>query len=172
MNPTLSLKFLRNGMDSANSLANSNFPGGQMTYNFFESSINTVLDPPADLDPEVLHNDPIASAVKPGSNFVASLGNSEFSQFNQYGEKIKDFNFPYSLRYEPNPDLSYEDTAEYTETMFERFSKIEPNTTLYTVWARDKPASLGGEEKAIALIITRSELRTSLWGDKHMYFRH
>ena len=49
---------------------------------------------------------------------------------------------------------------------------IEPETVLYKVWARDKPVSLGGSEDLIAEIVLKTPLRTSLWGDKNMYFRH
>jgi len=38
--------------------------------------------------------------------------------YTQYGAKVENLVFPYSLRYEPNPDLSYSD-EEYTSTVFE-----------------------------------------------------
>ena len=48
MMATMSLKFLRNGVDSANSLANQHLGGnifGQTSYNFFEPSLFTnVMD--------------------------------------------------------------------------------------------------------------------------------
>ena len=43
MHPTMGLKFLRDGMDSANVVANTNFAGGIKSYNFFEYSVYTVL---------------------------------------------------------------------------------------------------------------------------------
>jgi len=43
---------------------------------------------------------------------------------------------------------------------------------LYTVFALDKPSSLGGTEMEIGEIVLRSQMQTSMWGDKHMYFRH
>ena len=43
---------------------------------------------------------------------------------------------------------------------------------LYRVWAREKPASLGGEELLIGEIVTRTQLVTSTWADKFMFFRH
>jgi len=49
---------------------------------------------------------------------------------------------------------------------------IEKGTVLYFVYAMNMPKSLGGEEQLIGAIITTSELTTSLWGDKHLFFRH
>jgi len=43
---------------------------------------------------------------------------------------------------------------------------------LYRVYAKDKPTSLGGQDQLIAEIVLKSELVTSLWGDKNMFFRH
>jgi len=43
---------------------------------------------------------------------------------------------------------------------------------LYTVFALDKPSSLGGKEMEIGEIVLRSKMHTSMWGDTHMYFRH
>ena len=57
-------------------------------------------------------------------------------------------------------------------TVFDRLSMIEKGTVLYYVYAMDKPRSLEGEEALIGAIITTSELTTSLWGDKHLFFRH
>ena len=39
-------------------------------------------------------------------------------------------------------------------------------------WARSAPEELGGEESHIADLVLTSELTTSLWGDKHLFFRH
>ena len=99
------------------------------------------------------------------------MGHSDFASFNEDGTKVDYPVFPFSIRYEPNPELSYEDTT-YEKTYFERLSEIEPNTMLFKVWAMDKPASLGGTESLIGEVQLVSELVTSKWGDEHMYFRH
>ena len=167
----MALKFLRDGMDSANIVANQNFQGGQMSYNFFAGSLSTVLEAPADFDTATLHDNVFSAELKEASNFIGSVGVSELSEYNQDGEKEKEPVFPYSLRFEPNEHLSYEDD-EYAMTVFDRLSMIEKGTVLYYVYAMDKPRSLEGEEALIGAIITTSELTTSLWGDKHLFFRH
>jgi hypothetical protein len=53
--------------------------------------------------------------------------------------------------------------------VFDQLGEIEPETTIYSVYAMDRP---GGSEKHIADLVTKSEMVTSLWGDKNMFFRH
>ena len=65
--------------------------------------------------------------------------------YTQEGEKVASPHFPYSLRYEPNSELSYDD-PEYTSTVFEQLSRIAPGSVLYKVYAKDAPSSLGGQE--------------------------
>ena len=141
MLPTISLKFMRDQMDSANAFGNKSF-FGQTSYNFFENSLLSNLKEavdsvtPADLKP--FHH-----KVRPETNFPNSVGHSEFASYRQDGEKVESPVFPFSLRFEPNGQLSYED-EQYEVSLFDRLKAIEPNTMLYRVWARDKPASLGG----------------------------
>lgn len=84
----MALKFLRDGMDSANIVANQNFEGGQNSYNFFGPSLNTVLAPAAeDFDPASLLESPLVVELKEATNFTGSVGLSEVSMYNQEGEK-------------------------------------------------------------------------------------
>jgi hypothetical protein len=105
------------------------------------------------------------------TNFIASLGNSDMALYTQEGVKVAAPIFPYSIRYQPNPALSYHD-PEYTMTVFDRMRAIPTGTVLYEVWARNKPSTLGGVERKIAEIVTKSEFTPSMWGDTRMYFRH
>ena len=169
MMATMAVKFLRDGVDSANSLANQN-TNGQPGYNFFAGPLFTNLMDAGEFGPDEITGE-VPEAVRPQTNFVASLGSSDMALYTQEGVKVASPNFPYSIRYEPNPALSYHD-PEYTMTVFDRIRAIPTGTVLYTVWARDAPATMGGFEKAIAQIVTKSELTTSLWGDTRMFFRH
>ena len=74
--------------------------------------------------------------IKEGSNFIGSVGVSELSQYNQDGDKEQEPNFPYSLRFEPNEYLSYDD-EEYSMNVFDRLSMIEKGTVLYFIYAMD-----------------------------------
>ena len=49
---------------------------------------------------------------------------------------------------------------------------IPTGTTLYKVFALDKPLELGGTELEIAELVLSSPPTTSRWGDQHLFFRH
>ena len=95
MNPTIAVKFLRDGIDSANAVANRNNVG-QVGYNYFENSLNSILID--EMAPEVVLDDPVNLHIKPTTNFVVSVGHADFSQYRQDGSKVQNPVFPYSLR--------------------------------------------------------------------------
>ena len=163
MLPTMAVKFLRDGMDSANAV--SNFNGhGQTSYNFFENSLNSILT-------EFPLPEDVSIHIKEETNFVNSVGHSDFASFKQDGTKVDDPVFPYGLRYEPNPMLDFPSDT-YEVPIFEYMKSIPEDMAIYKVFAMDKPEELGGQEMHIANIVLKSKLETSLWGDKYMYFRH
>ena len=79
MHPTMGLKFLRDGMDSGNIVANLNFAGGQHSYNYFESSLTTALQGEEGFDMDSLKEDPIALVIKPTTVFIHSVGVSDLA---------------------------------------------------------------------------------------------
>lgn len=78
MMSTMALKFLRDGVDSANSVANQNL-GGQASYNYFDAPLFTNLMD-SGFENEVLSGD-IVTAIRPQTNFVASVGNSDMALY-------------------------------------------------------------------------------------------
>jgi len=76
MMATLSLKFLRDGVDSANSLANQNLDG-QTSYNYFAAPVFTNLMD-SGFTNEALGG-AVSEAIRPQTHFVASLGNSDMA---------------------------------------------------------------------------------------------
>ena len=54
--------------------------------------------------------------------------------YRENGSKVASPVFPYSLRFEPNSDLSY-DGSNYDKTVFEQLSEIKAGTTIYSVYA-------------------------------------
>ena len=141
MNPTIAIKFLRDGIDSANAVANRNNVG-QVGYDFFENSLHSILID--EMAPEVILDDPVNLHIKPTTNFVVSVGHADFSQYREDGSKVENPVFPYSLRYEPNEQLSFP-ADTYEVSIFEQMKNV-PEGLLYKVFAMDKPVELGGEE--------------------------
>ena len=79
MNPTIALKFLRDGIDSANAFGNMNVIGGS-TYNWFENSLHSNLREGGALHEHIFDN-PIMLKSMPATNFVTAVGHSEFASF-------------------------------------------------------------------------------------------
>ena len=75
MHPTMAVKFLRDGVDSANSVANLNFMG-QPSFNFFESSLSTVLE--GDKGEAQFA---VFSKFKPATDFQGGVGHSDFAMY-------------------------------------------------------------------------------------------
>jgi len=167
MKATIAVKFLRDHIDSANAVANG--PAQFGSYDFFENSLVSNTSGLSDFDQIKELN--FFRRIRPSTAFISSVGHSDFATFDQCGIEFDNPVIPYSLRYEPNPALSYSD-SQYTRTFHEHLSDIAPNTLLYTVHAQDRPKSQGGTEKPIGEIYLRSNLVTSKWADEQMFFRH
>ena len=61
---------------------------------------------------------------------------------------------------------------DYVAPVHEQLKNVPVGLTLYKVYAMDEPAELGGKETQIANIVLSSELMTSTWADKSLFFRH
>ena len=46
------------------------------------------------------------------------------------------------------------------------------NTVLFKVFAFDEPPEIGGEERLIGWIVSRSDQISSFWGDTQLFFKH
>jgi hypothetical protein len=49
---------------------------------------------------------------------------------------------------------------------------IPSGTVLYEIYGIDAPKEIGGKEWLIGTLETTSNMTTSRWGDKHLFFRH
>ena len=91
-------------------------------------------------------------------------------RYGENGAKSSDPVFPFSLNFVPDSGLSFPD--DYEDNVNNQLMTIPSGSRLYTVFAMSAPRELGGEETHIADLVLTSELTTSVWGDKHLYFRH
>lgn len=138
MKATIAVKFLRDHIDSANAVANG--PAQFGSYDFFENSLKSNTSSGSSDDLEALKQVNFFQRIRPSTAFISSVGHSDFATFDQCGTEFSQPVTPYSLRYEPNPALSYSDPY-YTRTFHEHLSEIAPGTLLYTVHAQDRPKS-------------------------------
>merc|ERR1711970_383676 len=162
--PGMGLKFLRDGMDSANLVAMFGVEG-QESWNFFKNDFTNHIGPAS--SPAL-----IALSIKfaEATKYISEVGLSDWSFHGEDGEAVASPVFPYSLRFHPTGDISFSD--EYQRPFTDDLMSIPKGSTLYEVYAMDQPEELGGTEKHIANLVLESEMTTSMWGDKHLYFRH
>jgi len=162
--PGMGLKFLRDGMDSANLVAMYSV-NGQDSWNFFKNDFTTHLGPGG------LDLLPLQVKFSEATNYVQYAALSNWGQYGEDGVEVTDsMLFPFMLRFKPSGEVSFPD--EYVNDWLEDLKSIPMGTTLYQVWALDKPEELGGVEVHIADLVLTSDMTTTMWGDKHMFFRH
>merc|ERR1719474_915983 len=61
---------------------------------------------------------------------------------------------------------------DYVENVNDQLMTIPNGSTLYKVYAMNAPAEMGGTETYIADLVMTTELTTSHWGDRRLFFRH
>ena len=109
MNPTIAVKLLRDGMDSANAFGNMSIYG-QASYNFFAGSLNSHVTNDNENIPFDRFTNPNQLNSVAATPFTLSVGHSDMATFTQNGERVSDPVFPFTLRYEPADDFGFPHT--------------------------------------------------------------
>ena len=147
MTPGMGVKFLRDGIDSAN-LVGMYSVDGQNSYNFFEHEwANHVPDPKA------LYLIPLLEKFTAVSKFIQTVGLSDMASYGQDGSKVEP-NFPWKLRFEPaaGTDFPSDQYHDYTKQLM----GIKAGTTLFKVYGLDAPEELNGSSTYMGDIILDS----------------
>ena len=165
MKPGMGVKFLRDGMDSANFVAMFSVDG-QETLNFFENDWNNHIP---DVTTAALI--PLELRFKTATEWIQTVGLSEMAQFDQAGAEEASPVFPWKLRFEPTGEWNMP-ADTYDQTFEQYLVTIPSGSKLFSIYAMDQPVELGGKDQLIGSFVTNSSLVTSYWGDEHMYFRH
>lgn len=78
------------------------------------------------------------------------------------------------MRFEAHSDVKGKISSKNHGNMayMEDLKKVKANSTLYNVYAWDKPQQLGGKEYMIGTLKLNGSLISSKFGDKDLYFRH
>lgn len=156
--PGMGLKFLRDGIDSGNMVAMYSVDG-QPTWNFFANDFTNHI-PDADTAQTKLLSSHFASFTQ----WITEVGLSDMAKYDQNGKDYgSNLNFPFSLRFHPTGKIMFPD--EYVTDFTNQLMTIPTGSTLYQVFALDKPTQLGGKEIHIGDLVTESEFTTSVWGD-------
>lgn len=163
LKPGMGLKFLRDGVDSAN-LVSMYSVDGQPSFNFFENDWTTII-PTASL---ALY--PVAAKFYTATKYVQVCGLSDFASYDQAGNAVAEPVFPYKIRFEPTGEIEFPSDV-YTNYR-EQLATIPAGTNLFRLHAMSAPEEFGGEEIYIGDLITDSEMTTTNFGDEHFFVRH
>ena len=164
LKPGMGLKFLRDGVDSANLVAMFSVDG-QESFNFFENSWNTIIP-----DVKSILLKPVAIKFSSATDFIQVCGLSDMASYDQTGASVDAPVFPFKLRFEPSGEVEFPSDKYYDYR--DQLSTIQAGTKLFKIYALDAPEDLGGQETYIGDLVTDSEMTTSNWGDEHLFFRH
>lgn len=162
--PGIALKFLRDGVDSANVVAMFGV-AGQDSWNFFANNFSNHIPPATGAALELL-----GKKFATATPYIQQVGLSDWGEVGQDGLPENDAKFPYKLRLQPTGNIIFNDT--YHGLFTDDLASIPEGSVLYKVFAWDQPSELGGTEQLIGELVTTSPMVTSLWGDNHLYFRH
>ena len=161
--PGMGLKFLRDGVDSANLVAMYSV-NGQDSWNFFKNDFTNHIGPGG------LDLVPLEIKFSEATNYISEVGLSDWASYGEDGVLTSSLSFPFMLRFHPTGEISFPD--EYVNDFLVDLMSIPKGSTLYEIWALDIPTELGGTETHIGDLVLTSDMTTSNWGDKHLFFRH
>ncbi len=162
--PGISLKFLRDGVDSANLVAMFS-TGGQASWNPFKNDFtNSFAIGSPGIAEKVL-----ATKFSSVTSWISSVGVRDMATFGQDGKKVATPRFPFRLIFRPTAQVNTRFPETYTEYFTEQLAKITPQTSIYDVYAIDQP---GCPEAKIATVQITSNFVKSKFGDEKLFFRH
>ena len=163
LTPGLGLKFLRDGVDSAN-LVSMLSVDGQEDWNYFAHDWSNHIP-----KPKSKALTPLALKFYTETYYIQAVGLSDMAKYDQSGAETAGV-FPFSLRFEPVAEFQW--SSDYPEDIIEQLTKIPEGSTVWTIYGLDAPTELGGTEHRIGTLVTASETVTSNYSDDMMLFRH
>ena len=173
LTPSVAVKFLRDGMKSANILAQPSFKNSG-SWNFMKEPFKTrveMFDPAVDK----IEVATIEKKLLGGSNNPYLVAVRESFEYNQDGSEVPAEEIgwiPYQVEFE-SEHYQFSDTRTGTP-WYEQLMSItaDPERPLLTVYALTAPLQLNGERVKIGSIELDSQLTTSVFGDERLYFQH
>lgn len=148
--PGMGLKFLRDGVDSANLVSMWSVNGQPGDWNFFSNDFFTHIGTATGA--LVLLGKKFATETK----YIQEVGLSDMATYGEDGKKADKAVFPFTLRFAPHSDvhtlfpkdLQDGDAMKYVSQL----ETLPANVNLYEVYAMDQPKELGGKETLIGTL--------------------
>lgn len=159
--PGVGIKFLRDGVTSANFVAlRSTGPGGSKDY--FSKDLTNHGAPPTAL--QALMKFQQASAC------ISMVGLSDVCQYDQDGTKAANLVFPFQIFFEPTGEFTTADDPSKTdEQLLKELSSIPVGTHIYDVYTAQTPT---GPKTKLGAMKTTTQCVQSVWGDTRLGFKH
>lgn len=161
--PGMAVKFLRDGMPSANTITMFSV-NGQDSWNFFSKDFSNHIPAAKGFALKLLEHQ--FADVTP---YTGTIGSRTLGEYGEDGQKEENPKYPFQIIFRAHPDVSSRFSDNYTEYFVDQLKTIEPETKLYNVLAVENP---GDEPQHIGTIVLDSKLITSYFGDKHLFFQH
>jgi hypothetical protein len=143
--PGLGLKFLRDGTDSANLVSMWGVDGQPGDWNFFSNHFFTHIGAPS---PSNVALAALSKKFSTATDFIQEVGLSDFAGFDQSGHQESPNNFPFSLTFVPNSDVSGLFPTDLGDKNYMKYvdqlKSVPANSRLYDIYAIDKSALAGG----------------------------
>jgi hypothetical protein len=161
--PGLSLKFLRNGMPSANLVAMFSV-NGQPSWNFFANDFSTHIGAASGFTLETLSKK-FATATPD----VQTVGVSDFAMYNQDGSKVATPHFPFENIFRPSSSVANLFPADYAADFTVQLATIASGTTIYNMFAAQAP---NVTPVHIGDIVLTTKFTTSYFADRYYFIKH
>ena len=163
--PGFGMKLFRDGMNSANVVTMFAFDG-QTSFNFFKWRWSNVL---AEWQNECARQT-VGKKFATVSDWPIVSSTLEMSQYDEYGNKEEYPHWPFEMNVQPYDVYGW--TDEYQNDFQDQLSVIPYKPVLFKVIGFDVAPAFGGEEIPMGWIVSMSDQRSSLWGDRQLFFQH
>lgn len=165
--PGFGIKFLRDGMDSANTVTMFSFDG-QPSYNYFKNRWSTHINEPMN----ECARETIGKKLAETTDHIGAMSVKNWGEYTESGMVEPQPKWPFVVEFEPYDVYGWTDSWEADFT--DQLSSIAPGTVLWKVFAFKDPLHKlsGSRGDLIGRIIVTSDITTSMWGDTTLFFKH
>jgi hypothetical protein len=166
--PGLSLKFLVDGKPSTNQVAMYS-TSGQPSWNFFKNDLTPQFD--IQYANMTFAENLVAAKFSSKTNYISTLGMKELCGIMANGTVIDDdkINIPFKLIFRPSDEVKSIMNDSFTSDYKEVVSALPIGTTIYEVYAVERPDCI---ESLIGEIRLTSQFTTSKFADLSLFFKH
>lgn len=160
----MGLKFLRDGVDSANLVSMYSVNGNPKgDHDFFSQIFSNHIGPGTTTATEAL-----SKKFSSATEFITSIGLSDFARYGADGKEVSNPIFPFAINFKPNKAIANNKNSYFIDQL----KGVPADSLVYEVWAFDKPEILNGSYIHIGDLVIDGSFTTSKFGDKEFFIRH